>query len=295
MTIKDYFKKNIHNCLLNGEYIDFEELYKKYKNIKELGTNLLNDHDISKNRIRINDNTITIPEIFINNVTENDYINYINSNSSDITKMQLNLAVLSSILSKVLKAFKNKGIYIDFYSEFKKLFIIESSATLEYEQFVEKLPTAIEEFGLKNNLYDFSERLRTYDKTDRLENYLNFKDEQSLLFHLLNIEIVYYSNQICYSANPPKPCIDCHEPNYTKTDLCEKCNKKRINDRRKANAKCKRLRNKLHFYIHKYSDEIPTNIRMNTERMLEDSSENKYTDLNELIRLKQAIEKELNN
>lgn len=289
MTIKKFIKDNFANCLLCGLPIDFNTIYQEYNAFKKIGNELTKEYGI--NKIEIKDSGIIIPKSFINKDISNDPI--ITDFTHNNIKEHIHFSILSNAISTILKKQLYNKKYHDKIKELDDTFI--KSNGNDYKKLVEFLPNEIEKYGLNNNLYNISEKLRPYDKTTRLENYLDFDDNYSLYFHLLIIEIVYYTNELYYNSKPPKLCSVCHEPHYQNSKLCAKCIAKRNNERRKANAKCKTLRNKLDFYIHKYWDQIPTEIRMKTERMLEDETENKYTDLKKLERLKNAIEKELNN
>ena len=284
MTIKKYFNDNMCNCLLKGEFINFEKVYNEYNMFKKLGNELSKKYEI--NKIIINKNGIYIPNIIINEKMEKDDPIVLNFIHNDV-KSYIDFSILANTISKSLKKMFKLGMS-NITNELNNIIINES---ISYDVLVELLPEVIEEYGVKKGLNNISEKLRSYDKTIRLQNYLSFNDKYSLYFHLLIIEIVYYTNRIYFESKPPKLCIDCHVPHYTNSDLCNKCIGIKNNERNKLNHKCKTIRKQLEKYMEDYGYLISPNSKEKINKLI--CKEHKYTDLKELTELKSTIEKEL--
>jgi hypothetical protein len=296
MTFKKYLKDNLNNCLINKEPIDFEKFYKEYTDFKKIGKNIIKEYKI--NKIIIKDNKMIIPDRFIeNDIPETDsLICFIHDKISS----NVDLAILSNIVSSALercyydyKYYGKNAEDIDLAYNFKEL-INSDKGIITYTLFKEVLSDGINEFGSNHKLNNVEEVLKPYEEL--FANWLNFNDNYSAYFHSLKVEIIFYTSELYYGTTPVKKCKSCGEPFKSNSYLCEKCNKKRKekhnNERNKANQKCRRLREKLSIYVDEYRDDISVDLKNRTERMLEE--EHKHTDLKELIRLKEAIEKELN-
>ena len=283
MTIKNYLKRNLSNCLLNNEPIDFDAFYKEYLYLKEEAGILAKEYNI---KIKVTEKGIIVPkEDSIKSIINNsNLVNFVSiDEDANIAHFTLIQAITYTLKKIAYKAkYYKKNIDLDFT-------FVEAADSITHENFILFIPEMVNSYGEKNNLYNISESLKNSSKNITLDNKFNYKDKGSLWFHTFIAEIVYYSYEIESGSGQPKICPDCHEPHFCHSKLCYECNKKRKNERRKANFKCERLRNKLRHNLQKYYNLIPKETYQKVNEMLI-KDEHKYTDLKKLKELDIIVE-----
>ena len=286
MTKEKYFKDYLSNCLFKEEKIDFKIFYEEYKLFKKIGDDLTKKYPIKK--ISVYKDKIIIPNRFINTKIDTDKIfaNFINANDNDNINSYVNLAILTNAISSFLKKYRyhksgNKK------SEELKLdkTIIELIDKISIDDLIKLIPEAINKYGKDNN-YHINEKIRNILDTIKVEIYLDFDSKYSLYFHLLIVEIAFYTHKLYYNAKPTKICADCLKPHYDNSKFCKSCRDRHARIRRATNKKCKNLREKLNSYIEK--NIVPIELQKLVIELVEGPHKN--TDLNELENLCNIIE-----
>ncbi len=278
MTLKKYLKENLSNCLLNDERIDFETIYQKYNNLKAICGSLAKEYDT---KITVSNKGIILN---IHNFKKMNLSYFVSNNKEDDAYLFTIINGITYTLKKIASRIKYSKNHIDLDFTF-----IETINNITHLDFILLIPKLIKNLEEKYNFNTISERfIPENDNSVGLVNYLNFKDNNSEYFHMFLVEIAYYTFEIEHGSGQPKICPICHEAHYQHSKYCKKCNDKRNNERRKANAKCKRLRKRIKNNLIKNKNMIPTNIYRDANDVIYNPN-HKYTDLKKLIQIDSTI------
>lgn len=289
MTLFDYLRKECKNCLINKSKFDFNELYNKYIKYKNIGNELSNENII----IYFESNIKSIYQF--KNLTDDVILNYKNVfNNSDIKKnlelcefihlltclsslkIDASHGKIDNIKNKIYRHLDNK--LIEMYED-------------DYHQLFENL---ISEF--ENNNLDYKDISEIFEYDDNGATlYIDYPSEGAMIYHMLLLNLIYYSFLLAENPKLQKICPICKEKYYTKGKHCPNCAKEYANHRRKYNAKCKRRRAELGKLI--YLCELGDNSSSAYYKAVDFVTGNtkSYNDLKKLEHFISLLKKELNN
>lgn len=289
-------KCNIQNSLI------FNDIYKLYNDFKKLGKQLFLNQDRTINKIKIQDNNISVKWPLIKSLTlseqENNYLtNFLTSkysfNNNDIG---LNLISLNDIVNF------SELVYLcsDSIKSFAEaLFSYDESdlnkAEDKFKRIINIYQNGIEQAFQKSDLRIIPEIIHYIDTTNpqlsqiveelsvkellgeellsddhyTITPWLNYTNILSVFFHFFKLEIVYYSHIIVEETKKPKLCPICNK--Y----VTEKCTCMTISEsyRRNINKKNERLRKKLVLYLNTYRGIIPMDLERRADKMIEQANE----------------------